>query len=182
MNDNNLCCYITNDSLLGRLAKRAASNFDSTSSLHVATSIISSLQGIIALSITLGSSYAEVSYNELKSSESIIHRKPCLRVDFEPISEILQSQPSKTLKYQKVSSEIEHDVFSKISDEIYGRIIKFTTFIKCKDERNAKKMISELSSSIINNIINNDLDKNIEIILPIGGHIFKVKIKYNYTL
>lgn len=172
-----LLCYDTNNKFLGKSAKKFALKFENTANIHCSTSVFSAIQGVISISLMKADQEVEVKFKNLHISNGNISNVS-VKVSFQPKMELDKSKSNIGEGFKTITTKLKNDIFSTLNDNLYGEVLKYTTFLyindkEDKDDKDGK--MKELCKIIADKILTNDLKRNFTLKIPIGFHMFEAK-------
>jgi hypothetical protein len=172
-----LLCYDTNNKFLGKSAKKFALKFDDSTNIHNATSVFSSIQGVISISLMKADQEVEVKFKNLHTSDGN-KSNVSVKVAFQPKMELDKSKSNIGEGFKTIATRLKNDIFSTLNDNLYGEVLKYTTFLyindkEDKEDKNGK--LKELCKIIADKTLTNNLKRNFTLKIPIGFHMFEAQ-------
>lgn len=174
-------CYSTNDKELGKYAKKAIKNIKTGKKLHEATSIIATIQSVMSLLIDAGNSKINLEIEKPYIGNKLIASKAYVILSAKPLKEYTEDLIDEKYLFKKVTNEIEHDDFSLFEEKLYGKIIKYTSFIhleniELKNKKEYNKKLTELIIPLLNYIKQGNIKRESKFQIPIGQQLFNIKM------
>ena len=174
-------CYSTDNELLGYYAKKIIQKQKNDPKKHNITSVLSTIQSISSLLIDSATKSISINIEEPHFKKEKLASKFYFNLKMKPLEEYDDDFVDEIHEFKQVTNKLEHDDFSEFNDELYGMVLKYTSFlhldnvdINNKEQYNNK--LSELITSLLIKIKDGSLRRESKFQIPIGKQLFNIKI------
>ena len=177
-------CYSTNNKLLGEKSRRLLKRIKHSENHHDFTSLIANILSLSSLLIDGASKSINIDIEAPHYKKVKLAEKLHFNVTLRPVAETHDSILDEEHLFKKITQKMEHDNFNLFSDEDFGDVLKYTSFLhldnlNIDNKEDFNKYITEFAVAIFYFIKNGYLKRDDKIQLPIGNELFNIKFNCN---
>lgn len=173
-------CYSTNNKLLSEHSKKLLKRIKHSDNLHDFTSFIANVLSLSSLIIDSGGKSISINIEEPFHKKEKLAESILFSIKLNPVLELEDCMVDEEYKFKKITQRLEHDNFNEISEEDYGDVLKYTSFLhldnlNIDDKKDYNKYTTSLAISIFYFIKKGYIRRDDKIQLPIGKELFNIK-------
>lgn len=174
-------CYSTDNELLGHFAKKIIQKQKNDLKKHAITSVLATVQSISSLLIDGATKSINITIEDPHYKKEKLASKFYFNLKMKPLEEYNDDFVDEIYEFKQVTNKLTHDDFSEFSEELYGMVLKYTSFLHLdnvdidnKEQYNNK--LSELITSLLIKIKDGTIRRESKFQIPIGKQLFNIKI------
>lgn len=174
-------CYSTDNELLGHYAKKITEKHKGDPNKHNITSVLSTIQSISSLLIDTATSSININIDNPYYKKDKLAKKFYFNLKLKPLEEYDDDFVDEIHEFKQVTKKLTHDDFSNVNEELYGQILKYTSYlhldsIDIDNKKQYNDTISNLIISLLIKIKEGVINREEKFQLPIGKQLFNIKM------
>jgi hypothetical protein len=174
-------CYSTDNELLGHYAKKIIEKQKNDPQKHNITSVLSTIQSISSLLIDTATSSISISIENPYYKKEKLAKKFHFNLKLRPLEEYNDDFIDEIHEFKQVTKKMTHDNFSEFNDELYGQVLKYTSYlhldiIDIDNKKQYNDTISNLIISLLIKIKDGVINREEKFQIPIGKQLFNIKM------
>jgi hypothetical protein len=174
-------CYSTDNELLGHYANKILKKQLNDPKKHNITSVLSTIQSISSLLIDSATSSINITLEQPHLKDNKLAEKFYFNLKLKPLEEYDKDFVDEVHEFKQVTNKLEHDDFSNCNDELYGKILKYTSFLHLNhldinNKEQYNETLSQLIISLLVKIKDDVIRRECKFQIPIGKQLFNIKM------